>query len=223
MSFWTEQEKLDFYEHTEGHITTKNSEGRYLIDMLQRLGNIQTVVEIGTWNGLGSTKCILEGIQNTSIQFWSLECNKEKVDCALENLKEFLNPNIHILYGSIINPKNLFADTEYINLFKHSIVPEWFTSDIKNYNAAPNVLNDLPESIDFLLLDGGVYTTLYEFRILLPKCSKYIALDDTNTNKNKIVVEALRNNSEWKEIFTSSEREGFSVFEKITYPSQVRH
>jgi hypothetical protein len=225
MSFWSEQEQMEFYECKEGHITSKIPEGKYLIEFLQELGKsntIRNVVEIGTWNGLGSTKCILEGIQNTPIEFWSLECNKEKNECALENLKEFLNPNIHILHGSIINPKELFADKEYLKLFSNTMNQEWFISDIKNYTVSPNLLKDLPLYIDFLLLDGGVYTTLYEFRILLPRCSKYIALDDTNTDKNKFVVELLRNNSNWKEVFRSSSREGFSIFETITCPCRLR-
>lgn len=45
---------------------------------------------------------------------------------------------------------------------------------------APNVLEYLPQKIDFLILDGGEFTSYYEYLILKNR-SKYIFLDDTCT------------------------------------------
>jgi hypothetical protein len=75
------------------------------------------------------------------------------------------------------------------------------------------VLDELPETIDFLLLDGGEYTTLYEFSVLFGRCTKYIALDDTKMDKCKEIHKILTDNPDWNEIVALDCRNGFSIFE----------
>jgi hypothetical protein len=54
----------------------------------------------------------------------------------------------------------------------------------------------------------------YNFK-LIPRCSKFIALDDVNVEKCKKIREILKLNSNWKEISYMNERNGFSLFKKI--------
>jgi hypothetical protein len=142
----------------------------------------------------------------------------EKLEQARENLKEQLNDKVHLLWGTIL-PKHYFSLDVIHKLFpsiKNSDdLRQFMQVDISNCLVAPNVLDQLPQTIDFLLLDGGDFTTLQEFQILLPRCTAFIALDDTHLEKCKRVREILAELPEWLEIYRSDGRNGFSVFEKI--------
>lgn len=57
----------------------------------------KTFLEIGTWNGLGSTKAFSNGFKNRDDEyvFYSLECNKDKCSDASKLYTD--NSKIHIL------------------------------------------------------------------------------------------------------------------------------
>jgi len=214
---------MAFEQLKTGQINFDCVQGHYIAQLLQmECGKrIETIVEIGTWNGLGSTLCILDGIKDRPYKsFHSLECNKEKLEQARKNLASYLvDDRVHLVWGTVV-PR------EYLSLkVIESIFPDLKRAsgesrkilevDIKNCLASPNVICDLPEKIDFLLLDGGDYTSLQEFIMLLPRCSAYIAMDDTRLEKCYKIREMLCEMPEWNEIYCSQERNGFSVFERV--------
>jgi hypothetical protein len=214
-SLWDSDEMLAFKSSVIGQITPTTVDGMAIVAFLQDTC-IKTILEIGTWNGMGSTLCILAGIADRpDIEFWSLECNKEKADAAKENLKPYLNPRIHLLYGTIVKPQDILSDTEYLDNFDGNIVQRYLLADLDNCEKAPNVLDNLPEIIDFLVLDGGEYTTLYEFQLLFSRCSQYIVLDDTSTPKCMSIRNTLKADPLWQEVYYSSERNGFSIFKRL--------
>lgn len=216
-SFWNEIEKFDFDKANSGQITNRTEEGRAIINILQNSGDIKNIVEIGTWNGLGSTLCILHGIQNKDVRFWSLECNREKILSAIESLGDYIDDNVQLLWGSVIDIDTI-RSKEYLSNFKEletsEILQKWFKADLNNCEECPNILKQLPDTIDFLLLDGGEFTTLYEFECLRARCSKYIALDDTLTDKCREVRKRLLEDPDWIEIISINNRNGFSIFMK---------
>ena len=73
--------------------------------------------------------------------------------------------------------------------------------------------SNLPDIFDVLLLDGGEFTTYYEFQILKNKC-KIIMLDDTNTNKCKLIVNEIKQNNQWSILKESNERNGYLIAQK---------
>lgn len=220
MSYWTRDEQSSFTVATTqkvGQLTAQTEDGASLIKALQTgiaRGEISTVVEIGTWNGYGSTTCILNAIEGTPVSFWSLECNKEKLETAKSHLHARLTPSHHLLHGTIINPDSLLEDEAYFDNFP-DMIQEWFISDMNNCRDAPNVLHELPEEIDMLVLDGGEYTTLAEFHILFPRCRQYIVLDDTFTDKCKLIRTILLHHPEWQEEVSGTNRGGFSIFKRV--------
>ena len=59
-------------------------------------------MEIGTWNGYGSTKIFVNALTNiTDTLFYSLECHKEKSEFARNIYKNY--QNIFILNETINN------------------------------------------------------------------------------------------------------------------------
>ena len=130
--------------------------------------NYKTFLEIGTWNGLGSTKAFSNGFINRTDDyiFYSLECNKDKCMDAVKLYQD--NDKIHILNEVIWNELpndfyNVFPQCLTNNTLKH-----WNEVDILNMKKCNLFLNrpNLPYKFDVILLDGGEFTTYYEFQIL---------------------------------------------------------
>jgi len=219
-SFWSHAEHVQFAAATSGQIRLQSDEGRMIVELLQKEGGkeIKNIVEIGTWNGLGSTMCILQGIQGKDVQFWSLECNKEKHDAALDSLSDVIDERVNLLWGSIVDISEVTSErylSNFPSLVESETLKAWFKVDLDNCAACPKVLDELPEHIDFLLLDGGEFTTLYEFSVLFGSCTKYIVLDDTLIDKCKEVRKVLTDNVEWSEIVSLDSRNGFSIFKRV--------
>jgi len=222
-SYWNDFEKSEFINTSQGQITKYTQAGIEIIKLLQEESGegIKTIVEVGTWNGRGSTLCILNGVCGSSIEnFYSLECNKEKHLSAVDNLKSYINETVHLLWGSIVNPEYISSE-EYKSNFPKLLTSEmhrkWFEIDIQNCRGCPHVLEQLPERIDLLVLDGGEYTTLNELEILLSRCSNYIILDDTKEDKCRECRNILLTHESWDEIYSLDERNGFSIFKKKQY------
>jgi hypothetical protein len=174
----------------------------------------KNIVEIGTWKGLGSTKRIIDAIikNNLDCNFISLETNKEFYDEAKQNLNEYTN-YVNLVYGRIIE----IIDVENFVLSHKLTYQEqsWFNEDISNLILTPNVITSIPEEIDFLLLDGGEFSTYSEW-LKLKDRSKIIALDDTNTTKCKKIKQEILSGKYpyYKVIIDSNDRNGFMFLRK---------
>jgi hypothetical protein len=209
---WCPDDKSEFFQ-APGQISLESRVGQLLIKTVQD-PDLKNIVEIGTWNGLGSTKCILLGLQDSAV-FYTIESNKEKVQVAQQNLSSLMKPNIKFLWGSILTREDV-KDPEFVfpELLRNSEFRRWHSVDMENVARSPNVLSQLPEEIDFLLLDGGEFTTWYEFQILFPRCKKWIALDDVNVSKCKKIRQYLKGHALWTEMYIP-ERNGFSLFRHL--------
>jgi hypothetical protein len=114
-----------------------------------------------------------------------------------------------LLHGSIVSVKDLNTD----NLLPHEV--KWLDQDRKQLVSSPNVFSSIPATIDLLVLDGGEFSSLAEFDLLRDRLSGWIILDDTFTRKNSSVYRLLASDEEWLEVYSSSERNGVSVFSRI--------
>ena len=169
-------------------------------------------LEIGTWNGQGSTCCFYEGFKHRTDIFTlqSYEIAKNRVDEA-RNVWSGYSP-IQIIHGRILKDSQC-PTWDQVKSVHSSINPEWHTEDIKNFwNCNYIPMND-PQVI---LLDGSEYLTWFEFEKMIntTNASVYL-LDDTNTSKCPKIVEWFKDHPEWKRIAGSDkERNGWVVYEK---------
>ena len=178
--------------------------------------NYKSFLEIGTWNGLGSTMAFATGFKNREDDyiFYSLECNKDKcVDAAKLYTN---NDKIHILNEVIWNKQpddfyKIFPQCLTNNMYKH-----WNEVDIINMKKCELFLNrpNLPEIFDVILLDGGEFTTYHEFQILKTKC-KILMLDDINVDKCKLIVKEIKSDKSWKIIKYDNVRNGYLIAKKL--------
>lgn len=208
-----------------GQINIGSISGDIITEICKR-DDVTNIVEIGTWNGMGSTLCVIKGIKESKLSknFISLELYEDMFREALKNIEDDIR-FVNILNGTIIS----IEDTKW---FDHSIVDKiigdgcdqmgissehsrlWYQKDMDNIKNATNVFSSIPDNIDFLILDGGEYTTYPEW-IKLKDRTKIVALDDSNIFKCARIRDEILLSGEYNTLYDNlSDRNGFSVFEK---------
>ena len=214
---WEGNDQKNYAHHKENNIgqicndSFSNEITKYAANL-----TYNTFLEIGTWNGLGSTKAFSNGFINRDDDyvFYSLECNNEKCSDAVKLYTD--NNKIHILNEVIWNEEpadfyKIFPQCLTNNMYKH-----WNEVDIINMKKCSLFLDrpNLPAIFDVILLDGGEFTTYYEFQILKNRC-KILMLDDINVDKCKLIVEEIESDPSWKIIQKINIRNGFLIAEKL--------
>lgn len=174
-----------------------NKLGKYIVQIASH-PSIKTIVEVGTWNGLGTTRCVLHGLQETNktdYNFISLECSPEMYAEAIRNNEKNINKNFKIVFGKIVNEDKITSWFDVTALTEEQ--KGWLQQDINWMKNVPNVLDTLPKKIDFLILDGGEFSTYLEWTALKDRV-QWIALDDTASLKCKKIREELLLSNEFK-------------------------
>lgn len=78
-----------------------------------------------------------------------------------------------------------------------------------------DALGHLPAKIDLMLFDGHDDQTDGEFDLYLPRLTRFVALDDTNTRKNERQVRVLRDELKWRMVrHRPEDRNGWAIFER---------
>lgn len=158
-----------------------NSEFGKMLTFLTRKS--QTIVEIGTWHGEGSTRCIAQGLVRPDQRFFTVESSRQMWERAKA---KYNDPRIAFLLGTV-----------------------------SPMDDVPSVLDQIPPSIDLLLIDGGEYNGTQDFDALSGR-SKVIALDDTaeHCHKGKVPRKRLFEYG-WKVLADQpTDRNGWAVFER---------
>lgn len=171
----------------------------------------KNIVEIGTWKGLGSTKCIVDSINYDEVNFISIESNYDFYVIAQSNLSNYRD-KVNLIYGKIVEKEDLLDFTNNEKLSSEQ--KKWLQEDIKNIEKCSNIIESIPNVIDFLLLDGGEFSTYPEW-IKLKNRVKIVVLDDVRELKTKKIYNELLTDNNYKLIIETNDGNGFSVFEKI--------
>ena len=194
----------------------------------------KTFLEIGTWNGMGSTRAFSEGFnrrerptdegfnqrerptqeESEDYIFYSLECNVDKCTDAAKLYTA--NPRIHILNEVIWNQEpadfyEVFPSCKTNSTFQH-----WHEVDMLNMQNCAIFLDrpEIPQVFDVLLLDGGEFTTYYEFQLLKNRC-KILMLNGTNGDKYAKIVNEIEMDPSWRILKRVNERNGHLIAEKV--------
>ena len=171
----------------QGQINLDSKLGTIIYEMVKQ-DNIRDIVEVGTWNGMGSTYCIKKAIMDYNLDrnVYSFECSEVMFNEAVLNIGK-LPKNFQIFHGKITDKiidfysiKNEELDPAY----SRSEQALWWNQDRLNLMFCKNYCYILPRQIDLLILDGGEFTTYYEFLDHYEK-SRYIVIDDINALKGK--------------------------------------
>jgi len=216
---WEYNDKNNYYSHSLqklGQIT----DGRFseLIREYTKDSSNKTFLEIGTWNGLGSTKQFVDVLKTRSDDyiFYSLECNSDKSNDAK---KLYVSEDkVHILNEVLFNDEPNNFHEIFPQCISNEMYKEWHRVDMGNMKKCNIFLErtDLPKIFDVVLLDGGEFTTYFEYQLIKDRC-KYLLLDDINVAKcTKIVEEIKSEPTKWKVIEENRyTRNGFLICKNL--------
>jgi hypothetical protein len=215
---WNIEDKQGFQIETlnkRGQININQDFGKLIFELASSIEN-KIFVDIGTWNGLGSTKCFIEAMKsNPSSILYSIENNIEKYESAKSHWNSLIeenNLNVKFLNGSLVSNKSIDDWICGQNIILSDNEKYWLSIDKIN---SVNIITLDCQSIDILLIDGSEFSGYLEM-ILLKDKSKYILLDDVNSMKNKYSRNFLLNDNNFSLVIEDlSSRNGYSVFKRI--------
>lgn len=198
----------------QGQITPDSVFGQLLT---KYASESETIVELGTWLGMGSTLCLANGLIRDTQRMWTVEQDEGLWERAKA---QWDDPRITFLRGRIVGDSG-FEEFAHPNL--GMIVSYRWEKGV--FLAAPNVADQLPDKIGLLLLDAGEWSSSAEMDLLLPRCT-IIALDDCNPKR---AVKNVRNrllliNEGREKIYDELwDRNGCSIFRRPNEnsPNQV--
>ena len=173
-------------------------------------------VEIGTWNGRGSTCCFYDGfVQRKSLYtLQSYEISKSRAEEAASLWKNV--PSIEILHGRVLQNHEYPVYERVKELFPH-LTLAWHTEDVENFWSCSYIPMKDPEVV---LLDGAEYLTWFEFETMKNiESIRVFLLDDVYTDKCPRIFAYLQDHPDWKLVVKGEDRLGWAVFEKIQTPN----
>ena len=200
-----------------GQIKINSTFGQKIFD-ISKNKRYKTYLEIGTWCGLGTTKCILDGLilrnnnQRDGSKLVSIESNEKFYRITNQYWTKFftvhkLDSNMFSLRcGSLVSYGQL--DSNYITDSGDTKETYDYNQDIKS---GENV--NVEEDIDVLCLDGGHFSTTIEWDMYKGQIS-VIILDDTKTSKTRNIVAEIQNSNIWSISYMSDFRNGELIAQK---------
>lgn len=182
-----------------------------LIKEIAREPDVKSIVDIGAWNGLGTTRCIMEGVGNrTDVHVYSYENKKDFWQVAVRNWQG--NDKVTVIYGRLtdrlMTPDEITAHRHFANVKDHYDL--WYADDVKCFMDSPLV--PPPDTIDFVVIDGGEFSTQGDWDVVSKYEPKYIGLDDTHVIKCSDIEAELDNNSKYEKIGSGTDRNGWALF-----------
>lgn len=165
----------------------------------------QRYMEIGSWNGRGSTICFGLGFlgRDDSAMLHSFEINQERYVESSTFWEH--NPRIRIHNARIL------PELPDVRSVHSSIQSEWQADDERWFKSTLYV-DATALQPEVVLLDGGEYITYFEYQLLKPHARVFL-LDDTAVDKCKRIVEELSVDPKWKCVASGTDRNGWAVFQ----------
>ena len=173
-----------------GQLKSSEDRGKCLYDLSKDPDN-KISFDIGTWNGLGSTRIFIEGIDSNpnkkECKLFTFETNHDKYQFAktywnedkLNGVNvEFINKRLIEHYNDEYEPCK-DRPTAFIEVDK-----------INHYNSELFSDKDIPHTIDVICIDGG--QRVGEFIKFAP-ITKHIILDDYEKNHKFLIDKYIHN------------------------------
>ena len=203
---------------TLGQIHSDTVAGRILMGLIQHDMSIKTILDIGCWNGLGTTLCCVLGAlsrpEYVPVKILSLETNGENLQCAKENwatrpgreMVDFVNGRIAT---SLMSDEEIHAHPTFLKNKPHYDL--WYESDKRAFAEVPHV--QVGQTMDLVILDGGEYCGFSDYQEACKLNPKYLFLDDTDTMKTDKVLEHAQKNG-FTLVFHNAERNGVALLKR---------
>jgi len=167
-----------------------------------------TYLDIGTWNGQGSTKILMDNCLNKRI--YSVEANQYFYNMAIK----YYTPKphyLHLLHGrvgdSMMSDEEVRAHPLFESIKEHYRLH--FKQDCLDFQSTSIV--KLPPYADVVVMDGGEFVGKSDLKRVLELRPIIIALDDTRVMKNFDNNITLKNMG-WTLLASGNDRNGWSIW-----------
>ena len=196
--------------------------GRFIAHVARERTDLLHFAEVGAWNGQGSTLCIAEGLAARDGEggdrpsLVSFEADPEMYARARSFWEKRDVPfDFELVRGRISTEMDDVEDVREAPGYE-ACHETWYIGEKAAFESAPFAATRLPPVIDFLLLDGGEYSTNSDWQTAKKHWPKVVALDDTRFFKTRKIVEELDDSPEWMFIAGDAhERNGWAVYERV--------
>lgn len=182
-------------------------------------------LEIGSWDGEGSTRCFVEAMKMLSDPktLHCIEIVKDKFDILQDRYSSYDFVKCHncssISYDDLVYTKfedvwnSEFNNIRIGNLYPKSLVQQWFDRDIDTIKNSKSFDYSQHEHFDGVLIDGSEFTGYSEFKLLKDK-TKVFFLDDVHSVfKCFQVYKELSEDDNWKLLSENPHnRNGYAIF-----------
>ena len=200
-----------------GQITLETGFGREL-RALAANPKYKVFVEVGTWDGQGSTKCICDALceRSDGAGLYTFEANRDWWRVASSYWADKAVTPLRVIYGRLaermMSDKEVLEHPLYAKIKEHYAL--YFTQDERDFAAAPLARM---RACDVAILDGGEFSGYWDWKAVEPLSPRVVCLDDTRVMKNSEVLAEMLSKG-WKLVWESDERNGAAILEAPTSP-----
>ncbi|CAB5226431.1 hypothetical protein UFOVP760_207 [uncultured Caudovirales phage] len=205
-----------------GEINENDRFGSTIVSTVKKY-NLQKVLEIGSWDGTGSTQCFIKGMME--LEEPSLTCIEVKNDRykqLVENTKKY--PWVKCVNQTTISLKTLI-DNDFEALwdgpYNHiksdkQTVNDWYNQDIGEISKYDTGFLETDNAYyDGILIDGSEFFGYSEYLLVKDRCRVLFLDDYYNAFKTRRVVEELSKDERWQCVDGDRyTRNGFAIFVK---------
>jgi len=203
-------------------ITRNDIFGAIIIQAVKEF-KLAKCLEIGSWDGLGSTQCFIEGMKDLPDRHLDcIEINRDRfkeliyntyqykgwVDCYNKSsisYDDMLHKDFNEIWSS---PYNKFENT------KKETANGWFKGELITILSNDGVITP-GMKYDGVLIDGAEFTGYSEFKLLKDNVNVFFLDDYFRAFKTNQVVEELSNDSDWEAVAINPNlRNGFAIFKR---------
>lgn len=178
------------------------------------LDDVNVCVDIGAWNGLGSTKCIVQALRDKKKgHVFSFEIDDAMYTAASQIWSE--NPYITLsksrLATSMMTIDEVKNHPNYSNISSQNWM-DWYAGELANFDNSD--VGELPDAVDFVIIDGGEFSGSGDWNAVKDKNPKYVALDDIFTVKTSHIRDELLSSGLWDIKSQGNDRNGWVVLQR---------
>jgi len=211
-----------------GEINIHDEFGSQIIKTVEKY-NLNTILEIGSWDGTGSTSCFIHALEKFTgaKKLTCLEVNKDRYNQLVDNTKQYdwveCHNNTSISYDQLIEKDfNNIWHSEYNGILINPFPPTkakaegWFNEDVENLKKFPTSFLVKDNSFySGVLIDGGEFFGYSEYKILKDRTNVLFLDDYFYANKTNRAARELLQDKEWVAIAGNRNvRNGYAIFKR---------
>lgn len=214
-----------------GEINRTDEFGSALIKSITDF-NLGRILEIGSWDGTGSTACLIEGMLKLQGEkkLICLEVNADRYLQLVRNTEEYKWVECHnktsITYNQLCEKEfDKIWDSPFNGLKKHATPPTkeqvkiWFDEDIKNLKDVDVGFLEADNNFyDAVLIDGGEFFGYSEYKLIKDRTNVLFLDDYYYAYKTNQIARELVQDEEWEVVAGNRNvRSGYAIFKRKVF------